>query len=156
MLSASGSVGPMGPGRDDRRDLAAILTLHNSLVMEHFHTSPGCFKSFSTEYQAAPGNRDEDDSTHFPTAGPSSVGASKSVHHLVNTYHKAGPGLIKTNVYGQLIVQQKWTSSSNQPDGVDTTVPPILQVGHLPSARTVICPDGLCVVVCWVYAREPS
>ncbi|KAL4693121.1 hypothetical protein H8959_016931 [Pygathrix nigripes] len=33
----------MGPGKDDRRDLAAILILHNALVMEHFHTSPsGC------------------------------------------------------------------------------------------------------------------
>lgn len=43
----------------------------------------------------------------------------------MNTYHVAGPGLIKTNVYGQLIAPQELMSSSKQPYGVDTVVIPI-------------------------------
>ena len=34
----------------------------------------------------------------FTLTGPSSVDTFKSVHHLLNTKHVAGPGLIKTNI----------------------------------------------------------
>lgn len=39
----------------------------------------------------------------FPLPGLGSVGALRSVYKAVNTYHVAGPGLIKTNHYPQLI-----------------------------------------------------
>lgn len=46
----------------------------------------------------------------FPLAGPGLEGAFKSIHNLVNTYHVAGPGLIKINLCWQLTVRQELTS----------------------------------------------
>lgn len=43
----------------------------------------------------------------------------------MNTYRVAGPELINTNVYGQLIASRELMSPSKQPYGVDTVVIPI-------------------------------
>lgn len=103
----------MGPGREDRGHLRAIFTSHHCLFL--VQTLPSFSRVLQIIIYWMPGcccrQRTRMIQLTFPLAGPSSEGAFKSILNLVNTYHVAGPGLIKTNVPWQLTVREELTSS---------------------------------------------